>query len=212
MLRDVPRQAGDLAGEELEGPPPPRHELALGVGQPGHLLRDASCIPAVGETGEPLELRLRQAERLADVADRAARAVGREACDERGMLVAVPLGHGDDQLLADVARKIEVDVRNRDHLVVEEPPERELVRDRIDVRETRQVADDRADRAAAAAAGRQEATGRIAAAHLQGAFPRQLEHLPVEQEETGQLELVDQGELGLEPFPRPGQQRLSRGE
>ena len=126
------------------------------------------------------------------------------------MLVAVALGDGDDQLLADVAGEVEVDVRHRGQLVVEEAPEREVVRDRIDVREPGQIADDRADRAAAPASGRQEAAGRIAAAHLQGAFPRELEHLPVEQEEAGQLELVDERELGLEALARPREQGAGR--
>ena len=184
VLGDVPRQAGDLGREELEGAPPLRDQLALGIRQAGHLLGDARGIPAVGEPGEPLELCLRQPERLADVADRTTRAVGREARDERGVLVAVPLRDGDDQLLADVAGEVEVDVRHRGELVVEEAPEREVVRDRIDVREPGQVADDRADRAAAPTPRRQEAAGRVAAAHLQGAFPRELEHLPVEQEEA----------------------------
>ena len=152
-----------------------RHRLETSLrsasGQPGHLLGDARRVPAVGEPGEPLELRLRQPERLADVADRAARAVGGEARDERRVLVAVPLGDGDDQLLADVAREVEVDVRNRGHLVVEEAPERELVRNRIDVREPGQVTDDRADRAAAAPSGRQEAAGRVTAAHLAARIP-----------------------------------------
>ena len=108
---------------------------------------------AVGEAGEPLQLGERQAERLPQVADRAARAVGGEARDERGVLAAVLLGHGDDQLLADVAREVEVDVGDGLELTVEEPSERELRLDRVDVRETGQVADDRAHRAAAAAAG-----------------------------------------------------------
>ena len=39
-----------------------------------HLLRDPFRVPAVGHAGEPLELRVRQPERLADVPDRPARA------------------------------------------------------------------------------------------------------------------------------------------
>ena len=58
---------------------------------PGHaveLVGDARRVPAVGDAREPLELGERQAERLADVADRAAAAVGGEARDERRMLAA----------------------------------------------------------------------------------------------------------------------------
>ena len=129
----------------------------VAVGQSRDLLPDAPRVPAVREPREPLELGEREPERLADVADRAARAVGREARDERRVLAPVALGDADDQLLADVAREVEVDVRHGGELAVEEAAERELVRDRIDVREAGEVADDRADRAPASAARREEA-------------------------------------------------------
>ena len=92
---------------------------------------------------------------------------------------------------------------HRLQLAVEEAAERELARDRVDVRKPRQVADDRADRAAAAAPGRQEAPRRAGAAHLPRALPGQLEHLPVEQEEPREPELVDQRELLVEPRASP---------
>ena len=143
--------------------------LLLGVGERRDLVRDALGVPAVGHAGEPLELGLRQPERLADVADRAPRAVRREARDERGVLVPVALGDADDQLLADVAREVEVDVRHGRELVVEEAPEREAVLDRVDVREPGQVADDRADRAAPPRPGgrnmRGESRPRTSSAH-----------------------------------------------
>src|SRR6478752_2190666 len=182
MLGDVAWQAGDLGRQELEGAPALRDKLALRIRKRCHLLRDARCIPAVAEPGDSLELCLRQPERLADVADGTARAIGGEARDERCMLVAVALRDGDDQLLADVAREVEVDVRNRGELVVEEAPEREVVRNRVDMREPGEITDDRADRAAASSAGRQEAPGGIAPTHLQGAVAGDLEPLPVEQE------------------------------
>ena len=205
------REACDLGREELEGAPALRDEPALGVREGGHLLGDAGGVPAVGEPREPLQLRLRQAERLADVANGAAGAVGSKARDERRVLVAIALRHGHDQLLANVAGEVEVDVRDRGQLVVEEAAQGEVVCDRIDVREAGQVADDRADRAAATASRRQEAAGRVAAAHLQGALACQLQHLPVEEEEAGQPELVDQRELGLEALACPCQQAAVSG-
>ena len=75
-------------------------------------------------------------------------------------------------------------------------------RDRVDVREAGQVADDRADRAAAAAARRERVARRAAAAHLARDLARELEHLPVEQEEAGEAELVDQRQLLVEPGAR----------
>ncbi len=118
------------------------------------------------------------------------------------MLAAVALGDGDDQLLADVARKVEVDVRHGSHLPVQETAEREVAGHRVDVREPGQVADDRADRAAPPPPRRQELPRRVAPPYFECAFPRQLEHLPVQEEEAGETELLDQRELALEPCPR----------
>ena len=108
------------------------------------------------------------------------------------MLAAVALGDADDQLLADVAREVEVDVGDGDHLVVDEAAEREAGLDGIDVREAGQVADDRADARAAAAPRRQRVPRAAGAAHLERALARELEHLPVEQEEAGEAEPRDQ--------------------
>ena len=172
------------------------------VGEARDLLPHALRVPAVREACEPLELREREAERLADVADRAARAVRREARDERGVLAPVALGDADDELLADVAREVEVDVRHRRELAVQEATERELVRDRVDVREAGEVADDGADRAPPAAARREEAPRRVRAAHLARALARDLEHLVVEEEEAGEPELVDQSRARLQAGAR----------
>jgi len=127
---------------------------------------------ALRESRQPLQLCVREAERHADVADRAARVVGRERGDERGVLAPVLVADRGEQLLADVAREVEVDVGHRRHVAVEEAAEREPRCDRIDVREPGQVADDRADRAAPAAARRQRRARRVAAAHLDGQLPR----------------------------------------
>ena len=121
--------------------------------------------------------------------------------DERGVLAAVALGDADDQLLADVAREVEIDVGNAGQLAVDEAAEREFGRDRVDVREPGQVADDRADGRASTPAGRERVARRLAAAHLVRDFPRQLEHLVVEEEEPGEPDLLDQLELLVEPGP-----------
>ena len=117
---------------------------------------DRARRPALRAARDALDLPRRQPERLAELADRAARAVGREGGDERRVLAPVALVDARDQLLAHVAREVEVDVRQRGDLLVEEAPEEELVGDRVDVREAGQVADDRGDRRAAPAAGRQQ--------------------------------------------------------
>ena len=195
------RQAGDLAGQRAKGAPAARGQLLLRVREAGEVVGDRLGAPAVSDAGEPFEVGVRQAERLADVADGAARPVGREGGDERRVLAAVALGDGDDQSGADVPREVEVDVGDRRQLTVEEATEREVRLHRIDVRETRQVADDRADRAAPPPARRQRPARRVAAAHPDGDLTCQLEHLPVQQEEAGKAELRDQSELFLQALP-----------
>ena len=77
--------------ELAERAPARRAELRARVRELLDLLGDAARVP-LGQPREPLELGVRQAERLAEVADRAARVVGREGRDERGVLAAVALG------------------------------------------------------------------------------------------------------------------------
>ena len=118
------------------------------------------------------------------------------------MLPAVALGDRDDQLLADVAREVEVDVRNRCELAVQEAPEREVVLDRIDVGEACEVADDRADRAAPSSSGREKVPRRVPAPYLERGLAGELEHLVVEEEEPREPELLDQLQLVLEASAR----------
>ena len=59
-----------------------------------------------------------------------------------------------DQTLADLARKVEIDVRDGAHLVVDEPAKHQVVCQRIDVGESDQVTDDRADGGPSSASGR----------------------------------------------------------
>jgi hypothetical protein len=202
VLRGVARQAADLAAEVAERAPARRAELGLSVRQRGDLVGDPPRI-AFREPRQPLELRMRQAECHPDVADRAARVVGRKCSDQRGVLAPVLVADRREQLLADVAREVEVDVGYRGHVSVEEAAEREPRRHRVDVREPGQVANDRADGAAATATRRQRRARRVAAAHLDRQLPRQLEHLPVEEEEAGQAELVDQLQLLVEAGSSP---------
>ncbi len=199
VLRDVARQAGDLPGQGAERIPARAGVLS---GDSGQLFADCGRVPAVGDACEPLQLSERQPERLADIADRAAAAVGGEARDERRVLVAVALDHGHDQLLADVAGEVEIDVGDGRELVVQEAADRKACLDGIDVREAGQVADERADTGAASTPRRQHVPWAAGAAHLERALPRQLEHLPVEQEEPRQPEPPDQGQLVLQAAAR----------
>ena len=80
----------------------------------------------------------------------------------------------------------------------EETSERELVRDRVDVRETGEVTDDRAHRRATAATRREKRAWRVRPAHLARAFACDLEHLVVQEEEPRESEFLDERELAVE--------------
>ena len=134
----------------------------------------------------PLDLRRRQPERLAELADRAARAVGREGGDQRRALPPVALVDAGDQLRADVAREVEVDVRQRGQLLVEEAAEQRLVR-RPGRRARGRSGSRRSSRRSSRGRGRAAAArGRgVRPAHLDRHLTGQLQQLVVEQEEAG---------------------------
>jgi hypothetical protein len=209
MLREVAREAADLGAELAERLPAWRAELRSRAREVLDLLRDAPRV-SLREAGEPLEFGRRQAERLANVADGAARVVRGEAGHEGRVLRAVLLDHGDDELLADVAREVQVDVGHGDELAVEEAAEGEPGGDGVDVGEPGQIADERADRAPASPSRREEVAGRAGAADLERDLARELEHLPVEKEEAGEAELGDERQLLAQARIRAGAQSDGR--
>ena len=142
---------------------------------------------------------------LAEVAHGAARAVGGEGGDEGRALRAVALVDARDQPLADVAREVEVDVRDLGDLLVQEAAEEELVAHRVDVREAGEVTDDRAHARATATARGQEHPRRVRAADLGGDLPSQLQQVVVQQEEAGEPQRPDHPQLLVEPAPRLGE-------
>ena len=161
--------------------------------------RHAAHRPRLGPARDALELARRQPEHLAELADRAARPERRERGDQRRALAPVAVVDARDQDLADVAREVEVDVRQRGQLLVEEAPEEQVVRDRVDVREAGEVADDRGHRRAAPAPRRQQRARRVGPAHLHRDLARELQQLAVEDEEAGEAEAVDHAQLLLQP-------------
>ena len=202
VLREVAGEAGDLPAEVRERPEAAVvGALAHAVGL-GELLTHALGAVAVGAACEAIEIGRREAQRLAELADGAARAVGRERRDQRAALAPEAVVHRQDQLLPDVAREVEVDVGHCGQFMIEEAAERESCRDRVHVREAGEVAHDRADRRAPAAARWQCHARRVRTAHRDRDLARDLEDLTVQQEEARKAVVADQGELLLEPPPR----------
>ena len=90
-----------------------------------------------------------EAERAARVSDRRLGSQRPEGADLRDAVAAVLLDGVLDDLAAAVIREVEVHVRHRDALGVQEPLEHEAERERLDVRDVEGVQDDRGRRGAA---------------------------------------------------------------
>ena len=161
VLGEVAGQAVRLLGQRAQ-PAPAALGFATGPQRGGDVAVDVLPVPALRAARDALDLPRRQAERLAQLADRAARAEGREGGHERGAIAPEALVHARDEDLAHVAREVEVDVGQRRDLLVEEAPEQQLVGDRVDVREAGEVADDRGHRRPAPAPGRQQRADGVA--------------------------------------------------
>ena len=155
VLGEVPGQAVGLLGQ-LAQPAPAALGFATGPQRGGDVAVDVLPVPALRAARDALDLPRWQAQRLAQLTDGAARAEGREGGHERGAVAPEAIVHARDEDLAHVAREVEVDVGQRRDLLVEEAPEQQLVGDRVDVREAREVADDRGHRRPAPAPGRQQ--------------------------------------------------------
>ena len=109
VLGQVARQAGGLTCQRSE-PAPAAALRPLLADRLRYLLIKAAQRPAFAGAGDALDLPCRQAERSAKVADCAARLVGRESGDERCSFDAVALMDPRDQLLANVAREVEINI------------------------------------------------------------------------------------------------------
>ena len=97
-----------------------------------------------------------------DVADDSARLHRPERDDLRDVLAAVLARHVLDHFAAPALAEIDVDVRQRDALGVEEALEDEVVLDRIDVGDPQAVGDEAAGRRSAARPDRNALLARVA--------------------------------------------------
>ncbi len=147
---EVAGEAGDLLAQVEQ-------HLQLLHGKPGiaqlrqPLQRGAHPVGAgVGEgLGEAVDLLRREIQRLPQVAHGRLGAQGADGADHRGVLPAVPPVDVLDHLIAAVGVEVDVDVRGAAPRGVQKPLEEQAVGDRIDVRDTEDVSDQRVGRRAA---------------------------------------------------------------
>ena len=105
-----------------------------------------------------------------------------------------------EEFVADVAREVEVDVRQRMQFLVEEAVEVEVVLYRVDVREPDEVADDRRHRRAASPRDRPFVRPKAARTPVEFVrdLARKLQQLPVDKEKACEPVLLDQHQFALQ--------------
>ena len=159
------------------------------------VLGDLARVPSFASASHPLDLSGRQPQRLAELAYRAACAIRRKGGHQGRALASEALVDARDQLLADVPGKVQVDVRKRSQLLIEEAPDQQLVGDWVDMREACQVADDRGDARASTPPRWQQCASGVWSPHLDRDLAGELEHFVMQQEESRQLQCLDDPEL-----------------
>ena len=189
--RGVAQQALDGAGD-LEQPGDLR--LAAGLlAQPrlvGERLLDRDGLHAFDrdQLGEPVDLAVGHLQHAADVADRGLGQERAEGDDLRDAVAAVALLDVGDHLLAAVHAEVDVEVRHRDAVGVQEPLEEQAVAQRVEVGDGERVGDERAR--AGAAAGADGDVARLGP----------LDEVGDDEEVAGEAHALDDAELELEPF------------
>ena len=137
---------------------------------------------------ELVDLPVRHLQHAADVAQHAARLQRAEGDDLRDPVAAVLVLHVADHLVAPVLAEVDVEVRHRHALGIEEALEQQAEADRIEIGDGQRIGDQRAGAGAAARADRN-------ALRL-----RPLDEVGDDQEVAGIFHPLDDAELEVEPL------------
>ena len=137
------------------------------------------------------------AEDARGVARGGAREHAAEGDDLGDAVVAVLVGHVADHAIAAADGEVDVDVRHRHALGVEEALEQQVVAERIDVRDLEAVGDDRAGRRASAGADRDPVGLRVG------------DEVPDDQEVGVEAHVADDGELHVGALAGGGGDRVA---
>src|SRR5205809_4155741 len=192
MLGDVARQPADLLRQLAQLLPERRIFASRKTGKVFQFVGQ-SVRPHVRQFRDQLDFTERQIERLADLAHCRSQTIGRKRAHQPRVLGAVAGVDAADQLFADLAREIEVDVGYRRECLVQESSQKESVGDRVDVGQAEEIAHDGGDRGAASPAGQQIAAGAPgAAANVGGDLAGKIEKVVVDEKEAAELVVLDE--------------------
>ncbi len=159
----------------------------------------------LGEFRNLFEFTRRQIERLAKLPDGRAEAIRGKRAHEPRVLRPVTLVDATDELFADLAGEVQIDIGNRGQGLVEKPTQEQSIRDGIDVGESEEIADNRRHRRTAAPAGQHAARrpSRVAS-HVRRHLAGEIEEVMVDEKEATEAMAVDQAQLFRQPVLRIG--------
>ena len=146
---------------------------------------------------QPIARAVVEVEHARRVARGRAREHAAEGDDLRDAVAAVLVGDVAHDAVAALDREVDVDVRHRHALGVQEALEQQVVGERVDLGDVERVGDDRA--------GRRAAPGPDRDARVLG----ELDEVPDDQEVAREAHVLDHGELHLEPLDRLGRKRVA---
>jgi hypothetical protein len=151
----VPRETLEAAGGVHEQP-----HVVVAVDQLAQLRRvlegllDGYVELVRDQLRDPVHVPVGHAHHAPDVADRRFRLQDVEGGDLRHRLLAVEPAHVGDHLVPPALAEIDVDIRHRNPVGIEESLEQEVVLERVDIRDAERVGNQRPGRRAAARADR----------------------------------------------------------
>ena len=201
VLGQILGEAVQLCGQVDEVTPYGSVDLVPKLRERPHLRLQVPGAVRVYPLGQLVHILEGKPQGLAQVACGPLQLVGAHHSREGGAVPAPPVVHPYYQLLPDVAGKVQVDIRDRCHVLGQEALQGEVELQGIDVREADQVAHQHRHRRAPSPARRPLLQGYlgVAQAQLDHYLPGELDDVVVDQKEAGQVVLLDQGELLPQP-------------
>src|SRR5579864_257648 len=185
----MPRKAIDLLGEVHQMLPHWTFCLALKFGQSCQLMADRAGHAAFRKPRKFIDGWRGQTKHFTEIAHGAAQVIRRKRAHQRGVLESITLVYLEDQLLANIACKVEVDIGDCLQVFIEKPSEKKPVAHRVHMAETNEITDDRADRRTPASARWQARTAsdRTFTAHTLGNLGRLFLEVAVDEEKACQV-------------------------
>ena len=146
MLGQVLGEAVELGGEIDQVAPDGGVGAVSELGQTLHLRLKLARVSGLHAPRQAVDVLEGKSQRFAQIADGALHPVGAYHAGEDSPVPSPALVHPFDELLADVPRKVQVDVGHGSHVVLQEPLQRQVELQRVDVGEADEIACQHGDR------------------------------------------------------------------